>query len=420
MEQFNNIPLDFINFILVTAFSLLIGLEQRRHHNQEKIESLYGTDRTYTFIGILGFVLYLISPDRLFVFISGGMAIVVFLAIFYWKRIELRNQFGITSIIIVLITYSIAPLLYTKPLWMTILLVTTVLVFTELKPQFKALSKMFDQDEFITVAKFLLMAGIILPLLPKANISSALPVSPFNIWLAVVVISSISYLSYILQKFIFPKSGTIITGILGGMYSSTATTVVLARQSKANSVSSGQISAAILLATAMMFVRVFVIALIFNPELAKRILLPFTILTIITLLIALAIYKLSKNDGELVSDGITTNPLEFKTALLFAVLFVVFTAVTKYVLDIYGAKGLNILSVVVGVTDIDPFLLSLFTGKFAISVSMMLKAVLIAITSNNLLKTAYAVSLGHAKIRKTVIIGFSAIIISTVVIVLMV
>jgi len=419
MALLQNIPIDFINFLLVTVFALLIGLEQRRHHFQEKPESLYGTDRTYTLIGILGFILYVISPGNLWAFMAGGVSIMIILGIFYWKRIEERKQYGITSIVIVLITYSLAPLLYSKPIWLTVMLVTIVLVLTELKPQFRALSEMFDNDEFITLAKFLAIAGIILPLLPQKEISGIIPISPFKIWLAVVVISGISYLSYLLQKFLYPKKGLIITGVLGGLYSSTAATVVLARKSRKPDTAVNQISAAILVATGMMFIRIFVITVIFNLPLAKQLLIPFSVLTVITFVVAWLVYKLSRKGQEVeLEKEKHKNPLEFKTALLFAGLFLFFAIVTKYVLQYYGVQGLDVLSLVVGVTDIDPFLLSLFTGKFPIDLATISNATLIAVTSNNVIKSVYAVSLGSSKIRIPVIIGFLAIVAASVVLIL--
>lgn len=120
MSFLHSLSDDFLNFILVSLFSLVIGLEQRRHHLKNKPETLFGTDRTYTFIGILGYLLYLLSPSNLLLFLGGGIAIVILLAIFYWKHIELQQKFGFTSIIVVLITYCLGPLLYIKPLWLTI------------------------------------------------------------------------------------------------------------------------------------------------------------------------------------------------------------------------------------------------------------------------------------------------------------
>ncbi len=419
MSILQNIPKDLLNFILVSFLSLLIGLEQRRHHLNEKQESLFGTDRTYTFIGILGFILYVISPNNLMIYSAGGFGVMALLIIFYYKRIEIRKQFGITSIIIVFITYTIAPLIYLKPIWLSILLVTTVLVLTEIKTQLMVLSSKFKDDEFITLAKFLVMAGIVLPLLPHKEISNLIPVSAFKIWLAVVVISGISYLSYLLQKFLFPKKGIMITGFLGGLYSSTATTIVLARRSKTLKNNDNQISAAIFLATEMMLFRIYILAVIFLPKLAFNLAIPFSILAITTLLISFIIYKLdSTNKNSITEENQQKNPLEFKTALLFAMLFIIFTIATKYILQTYGIKGLNILSIIVGVTDIDPFLLSLFTGKYAIDLNVITNATLIAVSSNNLLKAIYAITFGTKGIRKNIIIGFSIIILTAIIIVI--
>ena len=411
MQWFSDIPTDLTNFILVTLFALLIGLEQRRHHWDEKPETLYGTDRTFTFIGILGYILYVLSPNQLIPFLSGGLALVVLLAIFYWKRIDYQNKYGFTSIIVVLITYSLAPLVYKEPLWLSFLIVTTVLILTELKPQFKSFTAKMDEGEFIVLAKFLIISGIVLPLLPHHIISPSLPISSFKIWLAVVVISGISYLSYLLQRFLFPQKGILITGILGGLYSSTATTIVLARKSKTIQGGMHLVVASIVFATAMMFIRIYVLAFIFNEKLASVLLLPFAVLTLLSFAMGWLVMRYGEKETTAEFEQANNkNPLEFKTALVFAALFVIFAMITKFVLHTYGTHGLNLLSLVVGVTDIDPFLLSLFTGKFVISLHAMGQASLIAVTSNNLIKLLYALGLGSVSLRKLLILCFAAII----------
>ena len=111
------------------------------------------------------------------------------------------------------------------------------------------------------------------------------------------------------------------------------------------------------------------------------------------------------------------NPLEFKTALLFAGLFILFTVITKYVLETFGTQGLDILSLVVGITDIDPFLMSLFTGKYPIELHEIARATLIAVSSNNLMKLGYALVLGDKALRKSLIAGFTIIIAAAIVII---
>ncbi len=414
-----DIPVDLINFLMVVAFSLLIGLEQRRHHFEEPKDSLFGMDRTFTMLGILGFVLYRMSPEKLIPFSIGAVVVSVFLAIYYFKRIENQNRYGLTSIIIALITYSLTPLIYNTPIWLTILVVTSVLVLTQLKKQLKILSGKFDDNEFITLAKFLVISGIILPLLPNKEITEFIPVSPFKFWLAVVVISGISYLSYLLKKFVFPKSGMLITGILGGMYSSTATSIVLARKSKVTNIAVNRMTASIILATGMMFIRIFIIVLVFNSALAKHLVVPFTVLTFITFLTAGVIYKVCKKGiSTSIENPKIKNPLEFNTAMLFAFLFVLFSVITKYVLKSYGTQGLDFLALVVGVTDIDPFLVSLFSGEYQVTLPAIANATLIAISSNNLVKLGYVVSLGSKEIRLSAIVGFGVIIVASVLFVL--
>ncbi len=375
-------------------------------------------DRTYTLTGILGYILYIITPAKIWFFATGGLVVALFLAIFYWKKIESQGKFGITSMITILITYNLAPLLYTKPIWVTILVVTTVLILIEMKEQLKTLGGKFDNNDFIILAKFLAISGIILPLLPHEIMTDFIPISPFKFWLVVVAVSAVSYLSYLLKKFIFKKNGMLITGFLGGLYSSTATTVVLARKSKQPDTALNQASASIMLATGMMFIRIYILILLFNQALARLLILPFVMLTALSFIISWLILRFEKTGKNTeISNHKHKNPLEFKTALLFAFLFVFFAVITKYVLHTFGIQGLDILSLVVGVTDIDPFLMSLFTGKYHIEMQDIARATLIAVSSNNLMKLGYALVLGDKSLRKSLVAGFTAIVIATVVII---
>ena len=408
------IPPDIIKFILVTLFSLLIGLEQRRRHIEDETQSLFGTDRTFTLIGILGFILYIISPANLMPFLLGGSIIAAWLAIYYYQKIQVKKKFGFTSLVTAMITYCFAPLIYTQPDWLVILIVVIILVITEIKETLFAFSKKFDNQEFITLAKFLVIAWVILPLLPDAPISSEINISPYKFWLAIVAVSAISYFSYLLKKFVFPDSGIVLTGILGGMYSSTATTIILAKKSK-ELPESKKVSAAIVLATTMMYLRIFLLALFFNREIASKLLPSFIIFIIASSLLAVYFlkfhHKKQLNQAKAQNFEAHNNPLEFKTALVFAALFIFFGMITGFINKMYGTGGINVLSFVVGVTDIDPFILNLFQSKWNIDNSVLVMAVLNAITSNNLLKMIYGLSFGDKSIRSQLIIGFGVLIV---------
>ena len=107
MEILSQVPKDLVNFLLVVLFSLLIGLEQRRLHIEIEFELLFGTDRTMTLIGIMGYILYVLMPENLTLFYAGGFILSSFLGIYYFNKIKLRNQWGFTSILIALITYCL-------------------------------------------------------------------------------------------------------------------------------------------------------------------------------------------------------------------------------------------------------------------------------------------------------------------------
>ncbi len=406
-----DIPVDLLNFILVALFSLLIGLSLRILHPDRDESSQFGTDRTFTFIGIWGYILYLISSHNMTLFIVGGIVLSMLLGVNYYFKILYFKNFGLTTIVIALITYCLAPLAYSQPLWLFLLIVVVVLMLTELKESLTLFSKRIDKSEFITLAKFLAIAGVILPIVPDRQISTYLNITPYKIWLAVVVISSLSYFSYLLKKFVFKKSGTIITGILGGLYSSTAITVILARKSKETEEAKNQYASAIIFATTMMYLRILIIIFIFNAALFKFILPYFLIMILASAITGTIIYYIKKNEdvieAEIYSDK---NPLEFRVALIFMVLFIAFSFITNYVIVRFGTNGLDALSLVVGVTDIDPFLINLFQGKFIISSSIMGIVAFQAMISNNVMKLLYAIFLSGKKIKKTLIIGFLVII----------
>jgi uncharacterized membrane protein (DUF4010 family) len=412
-----DIPTNLVNFILVTLFSLLIGLSLRILHPERDESSQFGTDRTFTFIGIWGYILYIISPGNPLIFIVGGIVLSILLGINYYHKILFYKNFGLTTIVIALITYSLAPLLFTQPLWLFLLIITIVLTLTELKESLLIVSQKLEKAEFITLAKFLAIAGVILPIVPDKPLVSYITLTPYKVWLAVVVISTISYLSYLLKKFVYKRSGAVITGILGGLYSSTAATIILSRKSKDSVNSVNQYASSIIFATAMMYLRILILIFIFNLSLFKFIYPYFIILIIVSFLIGALIYFYKKNDKILVQEiENDKNPLEFRVALIFMVLYIAFSFITQYTIEKFGTNGLDVLSFAVGVTDIDPFLINLFQGKFLVSTSIIAIVTLQAMISNNIIKLFYALFLSNKSLKPLLSIGFLAIIIINIII----
>ena len=415
MEITDYIPKEFIQFILVLIFSLLIGLEQRRHHIGESEDSLFGTDRTFTFIGLLAYVLFIADPVTFIPFLFGFALVGLLLSIQYFHKIAQHGKYGLTSTILALLTYCIPIMVFTQPLWLLLSFIVALMLITELKSRFITLTKKASEEDYITLAAFITLAGIILPLLSDRTISAQIPVSPYRLWLAIVVVSGISYCSYLLKKFVFPHSGIILTGLLGGIYSSTVTTIILSRNDKSGT-GGPQTVSAIMIANGMMYLRILFLAFIFNQSIALQLAIPFVILFLITLILSKFVagkgqtHTTKKTPDSNVAS--TKNPLEFKTAAIFGVLFVVFAVVTEVVLRQYGSSGVTTLAYLVGVTDIDPFLLNLLQQKSAIEEMTIVLAILNATNSNNLLKMIYAITLGSKNIRKSVIVNFLILIAS--------
>ncbi len=407
MNFLEQIPVDFINFITVFVFSLLIGLEQHVHHSGNDYPQSFGTDRTFTLIGILGYALYIIAPETMIPFLVGGAGLFVLLTISYYLKIKATGEFGLTTVIIAMITYALTPLVYLESKVLILLIFVSIIVITELKEDFKILARKFSHDEFLTFSKFIVIAGVILPLLPNKPISDTINLSLYHIWTAIVAVSAISYISYILKKFVFPKSGLMMTAVLGGLYSSTATTIILARKSKKEN-SPFKVVAAIIVATSMMYLRLELLAFIFSPKIAYKLAPFFAILIVITAGITYIFYKKkSEKNISIEPNEKHRNPLEFKTALVFGLLFAFFSVLTDFVVKQYGDSGISFLALIVGVTDIDPFVLNLFqNGLSTLTPELIVRAVLLATASNNILKMLYAIGIGNHSIRKPVLIGF--------------
>ncbi len=417
MERlYDYLPQELVTFILVTLFSLLIGLSQRKISLKREGEvTLFGTDRTFTFIGILGYLLYILDPDGMVLFMGGGLILGGLLGLNYYVKQSQFHVFGVTTIIIALITYCIAPIVSTQPSWFYIMVVVTVLLLTELKHTFTEIAQRMKNDEMITLAKFLAISGIILPILPHTNVIPGINLTPYTIWLTTVVVSGISYLSYLLKRYVFRESGVLVSGIIGGLYSSTATISVLARRSRnASPQESGDYVAAMLMAISMMFLRFLILISIFSWTVFLGIYPYLLCMSAIAAGVAWYIHsrqKRAKNGKPAVEEEDGSNPLEFKVALIFATLFVVFTLLTHYTVLYAGTGGLNLLSVVSGFSDITPFILNLLQGT-SVPVLVITACCLQAIVSNILINMCYALffsGAGH-KLRRTILSGFGCVI----------
>ncbi|MGD0958483.1 MAG: DUF4010 domain-containing protein [Methylomonas sp.] len=397
-----SIPALLWQFVITAILSFIVGLEFHQYLQINQCTYKFGSIRTMVLIGLLGFILFQLDISGRFLVIGMGI-LTVFLSIYYWRQTELKI-FSLIEILVALLVFLIGPVSIYFPTWFSVLFVVFLIVLLGEKPLIHHFSEKLANDEIITMAKFLIISGVILPLVPDTQILPELPVTYYKAWIAVIVVSGFSYLSYVAQTYFFKSRGLLLSGLLGGLYSSTAISVVISRRARQMSEDRSDVSAALIMATAMMYMRLLIIMFFMDIAAGKSLLLPFALLIILSSTITLYILYRRNPLAERHEFNAVKHPLELSTAIFFAAMFVFFAFVTQFVLSRFGNHGLNYLAIVAGFTDIDPFILSLLSGKFAVQEKTIVSAVLIATGSNNLLKAIYILALAR---NKSVRLAFS-------------
>lgn len=376
---------------LAVSLSFLVGLELHNYLRAEGGGLGFGTLRTSTLLGAAGFLFAALDRSDL-LFCLGLLVLAQWLAAYYHHRLQ-EGHASLIEPLVGLLVYVLGLLSQVAPPWFVAGFAVFIIFLLNSKPRMRAFADTISGQEIATVAKFVIMAGIVLPLLPDRQIADFVPITFRQTWFAVVAVSGISYLSYLLQSYVFKAHGILAAGILGGLYSSTATTVALSH--RARGTGGTLVSPALMLATAMMYVRLLALAALLAPASLSRLTAPFTAGA--SLSIAAAVLLMRATPGVQDDQPVKENrhPLEFQVALLFAALFVIFATVTGYVADHYSGSGLRVLAFGIGFTEIDPFVLSVLSGHFAMDLHEAVDTVVIAASGNNLLKAGLALGLAR-------------------------
>jgi uncharacterized membrane protein (DUF4010 family) len=295
-----------------------------------------------------------------------------------------------TSEISGLVIYTIGVLVYQEQYWLATAITVIGVVLLELKTGLENLTKVVPGPEILTFAKFLLLTAVILPVVPNQKYGP-FEFNPLKAWLVVVAVSTISYGSYLLQKAMRGRSNIMLSALVGGAYSSTLTTVVLAKRGKTSS-QCHLFAGATLAACGMMYLRLLALLAIFNKTLFHKLGVPFLGMAIIGTAGGWAWSRRQESTpADLTAEETPKNPLELSAALLFGLLFVAMLIGTHYALIYLGRTGFYTLAALLGVSDVDPFILSLTqSAGTATPLTMAAAAIAIAASSNNVAKGFYA------------------------------
>jgi uncharacterized membrane protein (DUF4010 family) len=386
----------------ITGFLLLLGLGfffglAFEEFNAKGAHARPGGVRSFPLLALSGALLYRLDPTRLLPVTAGLVVLGTWLSLYYWRHIgevdpDGQPNVGLMTAICNVLAYLLGPIAFTEPPWVAIGVTVAAVLLLTARETLHGFARRLEVGEIVTAGKFLILTGLVLPFLPDQPVTALTGVTPHQVWLAVLAVCTVSYAGYLLQRYVAPRQGGLWTAVLGGLYSSTATTVVLARRMGREPASLRQAQTGIILANSIMYLRVLIIVAMFDRTLAA-VLAPALIgLALFGLVVAGLWYRGGGAGGSSPSAaGAPANPLELAAALVFATLFVLVSLASAWVRSRFGEAGVYGLAAIVGVTDINPFVLSIASGGAApLPVSAAAAAILIAASSNNILQAIYA------------------------------
>jgi uncharacterized membrane protein (DUF4010 family) len=376
---------DELRFLVAIALGFLVGLERESRGGTLTTKLTAGV-RTYTLISLFGFGcawLYRMHIEFIIpvgIIVIGGMILASYLAK------QKSGAVGWTSEIAALLIFLVGVLTLIADIWISMALgIFTTLVLSE-KSEIERYIDKLDKSEFLAVVKFLIVTVIVLPALPDKDYTR-FNLNPYRIWQIVILVSSIGFVGYFLMKKFGDKVGIWLSGLLGGIASSTAVSIAMGNIAKNNTPIAKRAFQATILASSVMYLRILVIIYLLNTGLAFAIWWKLIILSGVGLLLAILVHDKSANTS---AGPITSiqNPFEIKPAVIFAFLFVLLSIITIWVKQFFGGSGLLALSAIVGVTDIDPFILSIISQSQSVT-NIIESAIIISMMSNTIIKGVY-------------------------------
>lgn len=397
MVVYQWLPPEAVKILVAFFLSFLIGLEREEHKAAVEHYS-FGGVRTFPLIGLTGYTIALLSGAQILPLMLGFLVVGSFLLLSYWRKLSVTAETaGVTSEISGLATFLVGALVWYGHFWIATALTVMSLLLLQLKEALEKLPARIPSDEILTFAKFLLLTAVILPIVPREEFGR-FHISPFKTWLVVVAVSTISYASYVAQKLTKGRGGVLLAGFLGGAYSSTVTTVALSRRAR-TAQRPHLFAAAILMASGAMYLRLLVLLALFNRALAASLLTAFLVLGGLAIIGGWFWSRRPDATSATGQPGFEPgNPLELTTAFVFALVFVIVLLATQLALAHLGKAGLNTLAAIMGIVDVDPFVMGLTQATgIVIPLKVAAAAIVIAASSNNLVKGIYAYSFGDKK-----------------------
>ncbi|WP_417872940.1 MgtC/SapB family protein [Xanthomarina gelatinilytica] len=414
-DHFELSQLDFIKRVLVAlGIGLVLGLE-REFSNADKDEIFAGL-RTLSIVSLLGFssalLNYLINP---WFFSIGFLSVIVIVAISYWVSSN-KGDIGSTTEFTTVFTYLLGGLTFLGHIELSLALTVVIVVLLSLKIKFKSIVGQITQTELYAFIRFVIIALLILPFLPNTNFGPYNVINPSEIGWIIVLTSGIGFIGYILMKFLDSKRGLLLTGIFGGMVSSTVVSWIFSKRSKEHPKLSSSFAIAIFAAATIMIGRVLIWVFIFNPTMINGLLTPIFIMILTAIGVTFYFYK-KHNVNQLESEEIPLGePLNIRDAVFFGLIYTAILILVSYASNNYGDKGIYISSAISALTDIDAITISMSKlGGNTVEFLTAQNAILLATLTNTIVKIGLTLWFGSKQLKKYILIGYGLIFIAGIV-----
>lgn len=401
---------------IALLLGLLVGLQ--REWDKHPLAGI----RTFTLITLFGAVSALLARDfGGWIIAASLLAVAGLLITGNWiaENGDDQTPAGQTTEIAALVMFSVGAMLiagYTLP---AVVLGGMTAVLLHMKDRLQSVIGKLSVADVRAIFQFVLIAMVILPLLPDRTFGPYAVLNPFQIWLMVVLIVAIGLSGYLAYRIIGMRGGSIVGGMLGGLISSTATTVSYARQCANNPKAVGTASLVIVIASTVVMVRVVIEVAAVARNLLGAMLPPFAVIFALLVAISLFLYfRMQQTETESVSHN---NPSQLKPALVFGGLYALVLLLVAFVNDQFGNEAIYVAATISGLTDVDALTLSVaeLHNQGRVTDGTAWRAILIAALSNLGFKAGAAGMLGGRKLFVVVGSAFAATIVLGIAVILL-
>lgn len=396
----------FYRFAVALGIGLVLGFERERHR-RAGVEMFAGV-RTFAILALLGAAAALLAKVSLSAWPLAAtlLSVAALLVAAYVRHYQNEETAGLTTEVAALLTLLIGALCGWGEVPVAAAAGVATLILLSMKPQLHSVAEKISWVDIEATIKFAVVSLIILPILPDRSFFGP-PfdvLNPSKIWWMVVLISAISFAGYFLMKFVDPSRGIGLTGVLGGLASSTAVTLTFSGRSRREPALGLIYAFAVLLAWSIMFPRVLVIAWAVSRPLIGYLWMPLLSASAVGLIYAVFLYRRSTRHGAGDSFAVD-NPFELSTALKFGVLYAVVLVVARAAQLYFGDTGVYASAALSGLADLDAITLSMatLTNQGEVEAQVAGQAIVIASITNTAVKAIIVTATGAGLMRNALL-----------------